>query len=365
MRVLILGGTAFTGPHIARELAALGHVVTVFHRDPARPRGGVGAPRTFFEGAGHPPEMPHGVAHLYGDRRRLRDHAAALRGVGADVVLDMLCFSRNDARALLDVFAGGGEGRPRLVVASSQDVYRAFGFVLRKEPGHEPTFAPVTEDSPLRESRFPHGRAEGVSEDDAYDKILAEETLRAGDPGVSILRMPATYGPNDPVQRVWEFLHQMEKKRPAILLNPDYANWRWTHGYAENVAHALALLVTRPEAAGETYNVGEAKTPTVGERAHAIARLARYRGHILALPKDRVPPHLAMAGFDLRQDIVVSSDKIRSHLGFAEVVTVEDGLRKTIDWDRAHPQTYRGLVMPDEAAEDAVLAGLGLTPKKK
>ena len=32
MRVLIIGGTRFIGPEVVRQLHALGHQVTVFHR---------------------------------------------------------------------------------------------------------------------------------------------------------------------------------------------------------------------------------------------------------------------------------------------------------------------------------------------
>lgn len=361
MNILILGGTLFVGPHIARQLIALGHTVTVFHRDPAR-RGTPHAPRSPYDAIAERPPLPAGAQELFGNRKQLAAAAEALRSARPDVIIDMLCFTRNDARVLLEVFPGSDR---RLVIASSQDVYRAFGFVLRQDPTHTPEFRSIAEDAPLRESRFPHGRAPDASDDDTYEKIFVEETLRAGDPAATILRMPATYGPHDPVQRVWQFLHQMEHKRPAILLDPDYANWRWTAAYVENVAHAFVLAATRPEAAGETYNVGEPKTPTTAERAHHIARLAKYRGQILALPKARVPPHLAMAECDFRQDLVLSSEKIRSQLGYEEIVSEDDSLRRTIEWDRAHPQDFRGQPQPDIAAEDALLASLGLLPRKK
>ncbi|HSK40189.1 MAG TPA: NAD-dependent epimerase/dehydratase family protein, partial [Arenibaculum sp.] len=61
MRVLVIGGTGFIGPHVTRELALRGHQVTVFHRGRTAP--------------------PLGADELVGDRRRLGDSADALRAV--------------------------------------------------------------------------------------------------------------------------------------------------------------------------------------------------------------------------------------------------------------------------------------------
>ena len=32
MRVLVIGGTGITGPHVVRRLVEMGHEVTIFHR---------------------------------------------------------------------------------------------------------------------------------------------------------------------------------------------------------------------------------------------------------------------------------------------------------------------------------------------
>jgi nucleoside-diphosphate-sugar epimerase len=37
MDVLVIGGTGFTGPHLVRQLAAMGHNVRVFHCGKSRP----------------------------------------------------------------------------------------------------------------------------------------------------------------------------------------------------------------------------------------------------------------------------------------------------------------------------------------
>src|SRR5207245_1254933 len=126
MRVLIIGGTRFTGPFVVRGLVERGHDVTVFHRGE-------------HEGDDLPPE----VHHLTGDRRDEASATPLLRGAAPDVVIDMVAFTRQDAESLVRTFRGIAK---RIVVPSSQDVYRAYGRLHRTEPG-PPDRTPLTEDS--------------------------------------------------------------------------------------------------------------------------------------------------------------------------------------------------------------------------
>jgi 2'-hydroxyisoflavone reductase len=68
LRILILGGTGFTGPFQVKYALERGHKVTVFNR-----------------GKSHPGELPEGVEQLIGDRNGQLD---ALKGKKWDVVID-------------------------------------------------------------------------------------------------------------------------------------------------------------------------------------------------------------------------------------------------------------------------------------
>ncbi len=68
MRLLILGGTGFTGPHQVKYAVSRGHKVTVFNR-----------------GKTHPGELPDGVEQLVGDRNGELD---ALKNRQWDVCID-------------------------------------------------------------------------------------------------------------------------------------------------------------------------------------------------------------------------------------------------------------------------------------
>src|SRR6184192_3857045 len=68
LRILILGGTGFTGPYQVRYALSRGHKVTTFNR-----------------GKSHPGELPNEVEQLIGDRNGQLD---ALKGRTWDVVID-------------------------------------------------------------------------------------------------------------------------------------------------------------------------------------------------------------------------------------------------------------------------------------
>jgi len=95
----------------------------------------------------------------------------------------------------------------------------------------------------------------------------------------------------------------------------NHPTWCWTHGYIENVAHAIVLAATSP-AAGCVYNVGEAYTPTVAER---LAKLPPSSIPINTNPK-----------LNFEQDIAYDTTRIRAEIGYSEVVAEEEAMQTTL-----------------------------------
>jgi nucleoside-diphosphate-sugar epimerase len=341
MRILVIGGTNFMGPLVVRSLSNDGHEVVVFHR---------GKTST---------NLPSGVREILGDRRPLAPFAGELRRFEPDIVLDMIPVTEQDAQEVMSTFKSIAR---RVVAISSQDVYRAFGRVNNKESGPvEP--GPITEDSPLRENLYPYRGETPRNEDqkqwmDDYDKILVERVVM-GNPELpgTILRLPAVYGPGDFQHRMFAWVKRMDDKRPAILLDEKDAQWRWTHGYVENVALAIALAVTDERASGRIYNVGEPYSHSMAERIRKIGEAAGWNGKIVLAPQDKLPAPLRW-GINSEQDIVVDSSRIREELGYTERVAPDEAFKSTIDWERANPPAEIDPKDFDYAAEDAILAEL-------
>jgi dTDP-D-glucose 4,6-dehydratase len=61
---------------------------------------------------------------------------------------------------------------------------------------------------------------------------------------------------------------------------------------------------------------------------------------------------------DTDQHLVTDTTRIREELGYAEPVPRDEALRRTVDWQRAHPPETVDLKAFDYAAEDTLLAEL-------
>lgn len=316
------------GPHVVRQLARRGHEVTIFHRGETEI------------------VLPSSVHHVHGDFSRFADYIDTLHALSPEVVLDMVPFRKEDA-ARVKAFKGVAR---RVVAISSQDVYRAFGRLCRTEPG-PPDPVPLKEDSPLREKLSTAGLD--------YNKTAIESAIMGdADLPATVVRLPATHGPGDYQHRFFEYIRRMDDKRPAILLDEAYADWQWARGYVEDVAHAIVLAATNDRATGRVYNVAYEKAFTGAEWVRQIARVIGWKGSIIALPSGQLPEQLRNEALGLSQQYTVDSSRIRSELGYAEVVPFDDALLRTIEWERANPPDKVNTNDFSYDPEDAVLAKL-------
>jgi nucleoside-diphosphate-sugar epimerase len=289
--------------------------------------------------------------HILGSREDL----PRLR-LTADIVIDLILSSRRQAEAVMKTFRGA---TGRVVAASSMDVYRACGILHGSEEGPlEPV--PLTEDSALRSklnATYPPDAIKKLQAtftwlDDEYDKIPVERAV-VGDeelPG-TVLRLPMIYGPGDRLRRFHPYLKRMDDGRPVILLQEGMAEWRAPRGYVDNVAAALALAAVSERAAGRIYNVAERPAFSEISWAEKIAKATGWQGKFVTLPKERMPAHLVQHG-NSAQHWEADSTRIREELDYVEPVSLEDAIRRTVEWEHRHPQAESAFHQFDYAAED-------------
>jgi nucleoside-diphosphate-sugar epimerase len=334
MRILVIGGTGFLGPHVGRILTRMGHQVAVLHR---------GVTRAEVQ-----------VEEIIGDREdlgRLRPEA--------DVVVDLILSSGRQARALMDAFRGRAR---RIVAASSMDVYRACGILHGSEDGPlQPV--PLTEESELRTrlQTYPPAQIEKLRGifgwlDDEYDKIPVERAVLA-DPGLpgTVVRLPMIYGPGDRLHRFYPVLKRIDDGRRAILFEEDWSRWRSPRGYVENAAAALALGAVSDLAAGRVYHFAETPSYSEIEWAKKIVQAAGGDIALLTVAKERMPAHLMQPG-NSAQHWEADSTRIRNELGYSEPVAVDEAVRRTVAWERENAPGSLPMCPIDYDAEDAAIS---------
>jgi len=301
MNIVIIGGTRFIGAHVVRQLSDAGHSITVYHRGQhesqlspqrAQNRRSSGAP------------APANVRHVRRPEAAMpvRSFPPELLSPEPDIVVHMIAIGEADARAAVEFFRGR---IGRMIWISSGDVYLAYGRFTGIEPGPvEPGL--LRETSPLRSVLYPHADPAKPADDisNVYEKILVER-IAFSEPQLpaTVLRLPKVYGPGDNADLA------------TVYAFRNHPQWRWTHGYVENVAAAIALAALSPTAAGRTYNVGEEYTPTIAER-------------LAKLPESPVPTSMETK-FNFEQDIAYDITRIRTELGYTELVSEEEAIKAT------------------------------------
>ncbi|MDP6454414.1 MAG: NAD-dependent epimerase/dehydratase family protein, partial [SAR202 cluster bacterium] len=282
--------------------------------------------------------------------------------ISFDAAVDMILSDEAQARTLMSALQ---DVVPRVVAVSSQDVYRAYGILHRRESGPLQPL-PLTEDSALREelcilsideAAQLQERIPWVTKDD--EKILVERVvMRDPDLSGTVVRLPAVYGPGDPQHRLHSSLKRMDDDRPAILMDEAMRDWRWSRGYVEDVAQGIALAATEEKAAGRIYNVCEPDALSQAQWVRAIGDVAGWSGEIISAPFDNLPDHLKSPN-NYAQDWVVDSTRIRTELGYAESLPRSEALARAIAWERANPPPNIDPLRFDYEAEDRALERLG------
>jgi UDP-glucose 4-epimerase len=95
--------------------------------------------------------------------------------------------------------------------------------------------------------------------------------------------------------------------------------------YVDDMVEALMLALEHPNAVGESFNVGNARSAvTIYDLAQRIKRLTACPGELVFQP-------LHYTDVELR---IPNVEKARELLGFAAQVELDDGLERTIAWYR-------------------------------
>jgi nucleoside-diphosphate-sugar epimerase len=320
MTVAIVSGTGFLGSAVARCLATLQVPTVCIARGMALI------------------ELPGGVTFERADRTDSEALGRVFAAHAVTAIVDIYALGLRNSAAVIEAAA---RAEARYVMVSSTDVYSNYAGLLRR-PEAPPMPDPATEDSPLRRMRYPYrgnpNRPKGVSADlfEDYDKLPVEEALRAdGRFPFAILRPPMIFGPGDPQRRFGWALDAARADAP-VELDARAAGWLNSYAYVDDVAAALALLATRPEAAGRTCNVAFPHARPQRWWLETVLRLTGRDTAITEVPPERQGLQAARAeAMDLSYPLTLDSRRIRADLGYAERLSVEDALARTIAADTA------------------------------
>jgi nucleoside-diphosphate-sugar epimerase len=297
MDVLIVGGTGLISTGIARQAAEAGHDVTAFHR------GETDA------------DLPAAISHVHGDRDDEGRLAEVAESVDPEVVIDMVCFSHEQASSAVEAFAG----IEQFVFCSTVDVY------------HRPLDRnPATEDA----TRHPPVSEYGAEKAECEDVFLDAH----GDAfQTTVIRPWSTYGEGGPVIHTmgWGtyYLDRLRKGKPVIVHGDGATLWGPCH--RDDVAAAFVNAIGNETASGEAYHVTSEEVITWNQYHGYVAEamdapdpelVSIPTDQLAAVAPDRTDPLLDHFQFST----VFDNSKARRDLDFEYTIPFREGVERTI-----------------------------------
>ncbi|GAB3035145.1 NAD-dependent epimerase/dehydratase family protein [Natronobiforma cellulositropha] len=320
MHVLIVGGTGLISTGITRQLVDTGHDVTCFTRGET------------------PAQVPDGVTFVSGDRNDHGRFAAQVDELEVDCVIDMICFTPEQAERAVEAFAGTVD---QYIFCSTVDVYH-----------RPPATNPITEDAPRSPPVSEYGENKAAAEDvflaahgDAFD--------------VTIIRPWSTYDEKHPILHTFGrgsyYLDRLERGEPIVVHGDGTSLWGPCH--RDDVARAFVNAVGNETAYGEAYHVTSEEVITWNQYHRTVARaLEAPDPDLVHIPTAdlvaAVPERTDMLVAHFQYSTVFDNAKARRDLGFEYTISFEDGVRRGLEWIDAH-----GSIDPwDSENDDALIA---------
>ncbi len=289
MKILLIGGTSLIGPHLIKELLSEDYLVATFTR-----RGKSFLTETSFQG----------------DRNNTSDLDGVINDFTPDIIVDMIPFTKAQAIILADLIK---DKNIPLVAISSADIYSAYAKLHQTEEIDYQT-CPISETDNLRKKLGPEGKK--------YNKLAVERIYLDNLSNVIILRLPAVYGFPD-TTRIDPYLIPMLQKQKEISVSSYKINWKFSRALHKNCSFGIFLTIKHHNAGQHIYNIAEEKTYTEVEWIERIAKICGWKGEIkteAGLNEDK--------GY--KQDLYISSQKIRDELGYYEKYNPDDGLEDNV-----------------------------------
>ena len=305
-RVVVIGATGHVGTYLVPRLVRAGHEVVALSRgarDPYLP-----APEWRKVERVAVDRETEDAAGVFGER---------IAGLAPDAVVDMLCFTPESARSLVEALR---PARPLLLHCGSIWVH---GPVAR---------VPVTEDEPRTATgEYGIGKA-------AIEALLHRETIAGGVPSV-VLHPGHITGPWPSITpagnldlEVWRRLATGE---PLPL--PELGQGVLHHVHADDVAQAFERALGRPAAIGSSFHVVSEQAMTLRGLAAGVASWfgrepvidlvdwAEFERRVGAEHAEATREHVG-------RGIAASIDRAREVLGYRPRYSSLDALRESLRW---------------------------------
>jgi nucleoside-diphosphate-sugar epimerase len=324
MKVLVTGGTGFTGSHLVKRLLDRGQEVIALD---------------YQKGIFYDDLKTQGAVVELGS---VTDTAVVEKAVqGCEVVYHLAAAFRQlnvPDRYYWDVNVMGTR---ILLGASARYKVRKFVYCSTQGVHGDIKNPPGNEQSPIApEDYYQYTKYEG-------EKVV-REYLQKGLDAVT-LRPTAIYGPGDPGRFL--ILFRLVKQGRFLMFGNGKTFYHPV--YIDNLVDAFELAAEKDGIRGETYIIADEHYYTIEQLVHYVAEalgmavrvihlpfrplwLAAFACEMICKPLRITPPLFRRRVDWFRQVRAFSIDKARQELGYQPRVGIKEGLGRTAEWYRAN-----------------------------
>ncbi len=329
MKLLFIGGTGLISSACSELAISAGHELALLNRSVSRKYA--------------PPEGAKVItADVHGSAEAL---SRLLEGCAFDAVVDFIAFTTEDIERDLALFRGKTR---QFVFISSASAYQ-------KPPRHYL----ITEETPLGNPYWQYSR----------DKIECEQRLmdafRNENFPVTIIRPSLTYGPTQIPFCVgswthpWTIIDRILRGKKIVV--PGDGTSLWVLTWNGDFAKGLIGLLGRQEALGEAFQITSDEVLTWDQIYLEAFEALDRQPNILHVPADTIAAYWPHAVGSLIGDkinsVVFGNTKVKRLVPeFKCDVDWAEGLRRAIDWHRAHPE-FQTVDAEMEGILDNIVAG--------
>jgi nucleoside-diphosphate-sugar epimerase len=311
-RALLVGGTGPTGPRVVEGLLERGFDVEIFHRGT------------------HEVDLPP-VRHIHGDPHFRESIEERLGSSHYELVIASYGRISLIAEAMRD-------SAQQFIAVGGLPRYRGF---YRQDPLDYSTdpLLPVPESAQLVNRQDP---ANSAAVNFAAKIVETEIAMFSAQPNATYLVFPVMYGPRNVVPFEWSVVRRVRDGRRWMIL-PDDGLAIFSRGAAVNMAECVLLAADRPDiAAGQTYNCADDEQMTVRQFVTTLLNHLGSEMELVGIPGSLVPPYRSIhvpAASSVCAHTLLDTHKIRSDLGYADVVSPSRALLDSISWYETNPVT--------------------------
>jgi nucleoside-diphosphate-sugar epimerase len=255
MRVLLIGGTGLISRGIVKHLLARGAEVTVFNR------------------AQHEDTLPVEVKRITGDRNQFGDFERQFAAIRFDVVIDMICFTPEQAASDVRAFGGRCE---QFIFCSTVCTYGV------KVPPRV-----LVDEMFLQEPISGYGRNKLACEQ-IFHHAHDERQFR-----VTIIRPSSTYGAGAPLidnlepnAAAWD---RIERGQPVLCAGDGLGLWQSTH--RDDCGKLFAYAALNPKTYGQNYNATRDEVMTWREYHRQAAAALGKTAQLVFMPAAWIVRH--------------------------------------------------------------------------